>query len=51
MEYKEPKKRVTKSDKKLKNQIYSQKHIRNILKQMEASKDKKRTDGSLHPPE
>lgn len=49
MEYKEPKKRVTKSDKKLKNQVYSQKHIRNILKQMEASKDKKRTDGSLHP--
>jgi hypothetical protein len=28
MEYKEPKKRVTKNDKKYKKQVYSQKHIR-----------------------
>jgi|TARA_R110000822_G_scaffold175207_1_gene314911 hypothetical protein len=28
MEYKEPKKRVTKNDKKDKNQVYSKKHIR-----------------------
>lgn len=28
MEYKEPKKRVTKNDKKNKKQVYSQKHIR-----------------------
>ena len=29
MDHKEPKKRVTKSDKKAKKQVYSQKHIRN----------------------
>jgi hypothetical protein len=51
MEYKEPKKRVTKNDKKAKNQIYSQKHVRNLLKQMENSKEKKRNDGPLHPSE
>jgi len=48
MEYKEPKKRVTKNDKKARNQVYSQKHIRNLLKQMEACKDK---NGPVHPPE
>jgi len=49
MEYKEPKKRVTKNDKKNKNQVYSQKHIRNLLKQKEAA-IVKRNDGSLPPP-
>jgi len=48
MEYKEPKKRVTKNDKKKKGEVYSQKHIRNQLKQMEATKNK---NASLHPPE
>ena len=37
MEYKEPKKRVTKNDKKNKKQVYSQKHVA------------KKNDGSLHP--
>ena len=32
MEYKEPKKRVTKNDKKNKKQTFSQKHVRNVLK-------------------
>ena len=50
MEYKEPKKRVTKNDKKNKNQVYSQKHVRNLLKQKEASLDKKK-DGALHTTE
>ena len=49
MEYKEPKKRVTKNDKKNKNQVYSQKHVRNLLKQKEISQAK-RNDGSVHPP-
>jgi len=52
MEYKEPNKRVTKNDKKNKEQIYSQKHVRNILKQKEHS-ILKRNDGpvqsSKHP--
>ena len=48
MEYKEPKKRVTKNDKKKKGEVYSQKHIRNQLKQMEATKNK---NASLHTPE
>lgn len=30
-----PKKRVTKNDKKQKNEVYSQKHIRAVLKQLE----------------
>lgn len=47
MEYKEPKKRVTKNDKKNKKQVYSQKHVRNILKQKEASLAKK-NNGSVH---
>ena len=50
MEYKEPKKRVTKNDKKQKGQIYSQKHVRNILKQKEATMSKK-NDGAVHTPE
>jgi hypothetical protein len=50
MEYKEPKKRVTKNDKKNKKEVYSQKHVRNMLKQMEASLAKKK-DGPLHTPE
>ena len=33
MEYKEPKKRVTKADKKDKKGVYTSKHIRNLLKQ------------------
>jgi hypothetical protein len=49
MEFKEPKKRVTKNDKKNKKQVYSQKHIRNMLKQKEASLAKK-NDGPIHPP-
>lgn len=48
MDYKEPKKRVTKNDKKNKRQVYSQKHIRNLLKQKEASLAKK-NNGPLHP--
>ena len=50
MEYKEPKKRVTKNDKKAKNQVYSQKHIRNLLKQLESSQEK-RKDAPLPPPQ
>jgi hypothetical protein len=50
MEYKEPKKRVTKNDKKNKKQVYSQKHVRNLLKQKEASLAKK-NNGTLHTPE
>lgn len=50
MEFKEPKKRVTKNDKKNKKQIYSQKHVRNMLKQKEASLAKKK-DGPLHTSE
>lgn len=50
MEYKEPKKRVTKNDKKNKKEVYSQKHVRNVLKQKEASLAKKK-DGPLHTPE
>lgn len=49
MEYKEPKKRVTKNDKKNKKQVYSQKHVRNLLKQKEASQSK-RNDGTLPTP-
>ena len=37
MDYKEPKKRVTKNDKKNKKGVYTSKHIRNILKQQEIS--------------
>ena len=48
MEYKEPKKRVTKNDKKKKGEVYSQKHIRNQLKQLETTKNK---NASLHTPE
>ena len=33
MEYKEPKKRVTKNDKKNSRDVYSTKHVRNLLKQ------------------
>ena len=47
MEFKEPKKRVTKNDKKNKKQVFSQKHIRNVLKQKECS-IAKRNDGPLH---
>jgi hypothetical protein len=50
MEYKEPKKRVTKNDKKNKKQVYSQKHVRNLLKQKEASLAKK-NNGTLHTSE
>jgi hypothetical protein len=49
MEYKEPKKRVTKHDKKNKGQVYSSKHVRNQLKQKENSLAKT-NDGPLHPP-
>lgn len=49
MDY-EPKKRVTKNDKKNKKQTYSQKHVRNVLKQKEQSMAK-RKDGSVQPPE
>ncbi len=49
MEYKEPKKRVTKNDKKNKKQVFSQKHVRNILKQKERAMSK-RNDGPLPPP-
>ena len=49
MDHKEPKKRVTKNDKKSKHQVYSQKHVRNLLKQMEATKDK-RNDGPVSTP-
>jgi len=41
----EPKKRVTKNDKKHKKHVYSQKHIRMLLKQMEATK----RNGPVHP--
>jgi hypothetical protein len=50
MEYKEPKKRVTKNDKKNKKEVYSQKHVRNLLKQKEASLAKK-NNGTLHTPD
>jgi|AntAceMinimDraft_4_1070372.scaffolds.fasta_scaffold10919_10 hypothetical protein len=50
MEYKEQKKRVTKNDKKNKREVYSAKHVRNMLKQKEASLAKK-NDGPIHAPE
>ena len=50
MEYKEPKKRVTKNDKKNKKQVFSQKHVRNLLKQKEQAMSK-RNDGPLHASE
>jgi hypothetical protein len=49
MEYKEPKKRVTKSDKKDKKGVYTSKHIRNLLKQKEAA-IVKRNDGPVPTP-
>ena len=49
MEYKEPKKRVTKADKKDKKGVYTSKHIRNLLKQKEAAIDKRNT-GSVPAP-
>jgi hypothetical protein len=42
------KKRVTKNDKKHKHKVYSQKHVRNLLKQKEASITKNK-NGALHP--
>jgi hypothetical protein len=39
MDYKEPKKRVTKNDKKNKKEVYSQKYIRNKLKVLEKARD------------
>ncbi len=48
MEYKEPKKRVTKSDKKDKKGVYTSKHIRNLLTQKEAAIDK-RNNGPIPP--
>jgi hypothetical protein len=45
MDYKEPKKRVTKNDKKNKKEVYSQKHIRILLKQKESIKNK---HGAIH---
>ena len=50
MEYKEPKKRVTKNDKKNQREVYSAKHVRNLLKQKEASLAKKNY-GPIHPTE
>jgi hypothetical protein len=50
MDYKEPKKRVTKNDKKHQREVYSSKHIRNVLKQKEASIAKK-NNGPIHTPE
>ena len=50
MEYKEPKKRVTKNDKKNQREVYSAKHVRNLLKQKEASLAKKNYV-PIHPPE
>lgn len=38
MEYKEPKKRVTKNDKKHSKQVYSQKHVRRIQDMLLKSK-------------
>jgi hypothetical protein len=45
----EYKKRVTKNDKKNQRRVYSQKHIRNQLKQKDNSIAKK-NDGPVHPP-
>ena len=50
MEYKEPKKRVTKNDKKNSRDVYSAKHVRNLLKQKEASLAKK-NNGPIHTPD
>jgi hypothetical protein len=49
MDYKEPKKRVTKNDKKNKKGVYTSKHIRNILKQQEIAIEK-RKDGPVPTP-
>jgi len=49
MEYKEPKKRVTKADKKDKKGVYTSKHIRNLLKQKEVAIDK-RNNGPVPAP-
>lgn len=40
------KKRVTKNDKKHKHRVYSQKHVRNVLKQKEGSI----SNGTLYTP-
>jgi hypothetical protein len=45
----EYKKRVTKNDKKNQRRVYSQKHIRNQLKQKDNSIAKK-NDGPVHAP-
>ena len=39
MDYKEPKKRVTKNDKKSQKEVYSQKYIKNKLKVLEKARD------------
>ena len=39
MDYKEPKKRVTKNDKKNRKEVYSQKHIRIKTEMIEKKKD------------
>ena len=39
MDYKEPKKRVTKNDKKNRREVYSQKYIRNKLKVLEKARN------------
>lgn len=49
MDYKEPKKRTTKNDKKCKKSIYTTKHVRNLLKQIELGRDK-RNNASLPTP-
>lgn len=43
------KKRVTKNDKKHKHRVYSQKHVRNVLKQKEASIEKNK-NGAIYTP-
>lgn len=49
MEYKEPKKRVTKNDKKSQKQLYSQKHIRIKLEMIEKRNQNGSVQSTKHP--
>ena len=47
MDFKEPKKRVTKNDKKNRKEVYSQKHIRIKIEMIE----KRKQNGTVSPTE
>jgi len=49
MDYKEPKKRVTKNDKKNRREVYSQKHIRIKTEMIEKRKQNGSVSTTEHP--